>query len=356
MKDEELETFREELRSALIEKKERLAEVVSEGSNGIYGLNKKLRSAIIKSNDWSSSVLSSRDDGSRVKNLLEQGANPFYKIGTTDCPIYIAAECAPNLVPILLEPKYMAKEYKYQEYFERVKNTYLLTAMMGTLSNEHRPNVILLKELLGQYKGDLSEKIPFFSDRHLPKGLIFAASECYDTEPLEILISCGAKDVKVNWDCKNYGIQQFVENGPLLRVERFLKTLALFLKINPDGINEDSSTFNGTCLDFFANKKKQVELRYVQHLKETIQMLVDAGGKAKPETWGYFRKRFGIIQKTAQPEEEKSLTYLHAHKSKIKLKNRFNQPPNRKMCSDISDNELLNSSFGKSIANRYRKA
>lgn len=317
--------------------------------------DEKLRSAIVESNNWRSSVLNSRDDGSRVLKLLKQGADPFFKIGTTDCPIYIAAECAPNLIPILLEPEYMAEEY--QERFEQVKNTYLLTAMMGALSNEHCPNVILLKELLAQYKGDLSAKIPFFFDygfSYPKKGLIFAASECYDTEPLEILINCGAKDVKVNWDGINYGIQKFLENGPFLREKNFLRTLALFLKINPEGINENCSQFNGTCLDFFANQKKRVALRYRQDLTETIQMLIDAGGQAKPETWEYLREKFGVTKKIAQPEKAKSLTYLHTHK--IKMKNSFNQPPDGKMDNDISDKELLNSSFGKSISNRYRKS
>lgn len=286
-----------------------------------------------------------------VLALLKQGANPFYKIGTVWSPIYCAADNAPELIPILLDPKNMTEEYQVQ--FEQVKNTYLLTAMMGAIRNHLSPNTTLLIKLLRQYRGNLSDTIPFFYEPLYasPTSLIFTATQCHSPEPLEILINCGAKDVKVNKNGINYAIQALLEEGPLFKLD-FLKKLSLLLRINSKRINAYCPKFEGTCLDYFGKENHRINSRYTHYLIEPIQMLIKAGAKAKPETWEYLHKNFGIVPEKKQTK--KLLTYFYEYENERNSKNSFTQP-SQGMILDIEDKELLNSSFGRSIANRYQK-
>lgn len=324
-----------------------------------FYLNQQLNKAII----WNKK--------SDVLTLLEQGADPFFALGTTDSPIYTAAKWHPELVSILLDPKNMTEDNRGD--FKFVKNDCLLTAMFGILSEESFTNKKFLKDLIEKYKGDFSATIPFFYEDDTPIGLIFVASENHCAEPLEMLIQHGARDVKINWAGMNYGIHSLLEGGDHLREECFLKMLSLLLSMNPERINEYCYRFNGTCLDFFAKEKHRCKLFYKKHLNETIQMLVDAGGQAKPETWKYLSQKFGIkkikslsdkkkdkifhedslassFEKIKISEKEKSLFHLHVHNKKPNCKTRQNS-----MDVDISDEELLASAFGQSVVAQYRK-
>lgn len=255
----------------------------------LFGLNSSLNSAIIDGNE------------SRLLALLKLQIDPFRNIGTIDSPIYKAAEYSPNLVTLLLDETNMSENNRKR--FKLVKDRYILTAMMGLMDrcNINQENIALLEYLFSQYKGELSATIPFFSEFDAPQGLIFAASESRYAELLETLIKHGASEVKSNFDCMNYGIQAFINRGPLGRENSFIKMLSLLLHINPNRINEYCPRFEGTCLDFFSNTKIFTTCFYTsKYLNQTIQMLIDAGGEAKPETWEYLSVNFGIERKIKQ--------------------------------------------------------